>query len=219
MEIVGLSGYARSGKDEAAKVMVEEFGFTRVAFADKLREVLYALNPIVSYTGWKVKSTEAFGRWADMKPGPETYVTVQNVIDSYTWDHYKETEYGPEIRRLLQRLGTEAGRQTLWDSIWIDAALTGFDESSKIVVTDCRFPNEAQAIKDRGGKVVRIERAGVGPALSADGTAHASETSLDDWNFDYKIPNHKDLDTYRANLRLFMDVYGENRYFEEVIGL
>ena len=41
MEIVGLSGYARSGKDEAAKVLVEEFGFTRVAFADKLREVLY----------------------------------------------------------------------------------------------------------------------------------------------------------------------------------
>lgn len=197
-----MSGYARSGKDEAAKVMVEEFGFTRVAFADKLREVLYALNPIISANFWD-----------------DYFIHLQDVIDEHGWDHYKETEYGTEIRRLLQRLGTEAGRQTLWDSIWIDAALTGFDESSKIVVTDCRFPNEAQAIKDRGGKVVRIERAGVGPALSADGTAHASETSLDDWNFDYKIPNHKDLDTYRANLRLFMDVYGENRYFEEVIGL
>ena len=35
VEIIGLSGYARSGKDEAAKVLVEELGFPRVAFADK----------------------------------------------------------------------------------------------------------------------------------------------------------------------------------------
>lgn len=175
--IVGLSGYARSGKDEAAKVLVEEFGFRRVAFADKLREFLYALNPIVAmkHDGW---------------------VYVQDVIDVYTWDGYKETEYGPEIRRLLQRLGTEAGRQVMWDSIWIDAALTGYSEDARIVVTDCRFPNEAQAIKSRGGKVWRITREGVGPANS-----HASETSLDDWRFDAWLDNNGTLEEYREVIR------------------
>jgi dephospho-CoA kinase len=44
--IVGISGYARSGKDEAAKALVE-MGFERRAFADKLREFLLALNPMV----------------------------------------------------------------------------------------------------------------------------------------------------------------------------
>jgi hypothetical protein len=94
MEILGLSGYARCGKDSAAAVLVEEFGFTRVAFADKLREVLYALNPIVSYTGWRDAKGLPFA------PSPDTYVTVQNVIDHFGWDHYKETQYSDEIRRL-----------------------------------------------------------------------------------------------------------------------
>lgn len=177
MEIIGLSGYARSGKDEAAKILVEEFGFTRVAFADKLREVLYALNPMV-----EIKS--------------DIPVYVQNVIDVYGWDKYKESEYGPEVRRLLQRLGTEAGRQALWDSIWVDAALTGHPEDARLVVTDCRFPNEAQAVKDRGGLVWRINREGVGPANS-----HPSETSLDRWEFDAWIDNRGTLERYHEAIR------------------
>ena len=45
--IIGLSGYAQSGKDTVAKVLIEEYGFTRIAFADKIREFLYDLNPQV----------------------------------------------------------------------------------------------------------------------------------------------------------------------------
>lgn len=177
MELIGLSGYARSGKDEAAKVLVEEFGFTRVAFADKLRDFLYALNPVVS---WK----------------SDTWVYVQDVIDVYGWDGYKSSIYGDEIRRLLQRLGTEAGRQTLRDTIWIDAALTGLPEDAKVVVTDCRFPNEAQAIKDRSGSVWRVKRRDVGPA-----NAHPSETSLDDWKFDKTLMNYGTVEEYRDQIR------------------
>jgi hypothetical protein len=154
MEIIGFSGYARCGKDTAAKILVEEFGFTRVAFADKLREVLYQLNPYVVN---------------DITEYP--VLSLQTVIDRYGWDGYKETQYGTEIRRLLQRLGTEAGRQTLWDSIWIDAALTGHPSDAKIVVSDARFFNEFDAIRDRGGQIWRIERPEVGPAND-----HASET-------------------------------------------
>lgn len=185
MEIIGLSGYARSGKDEAAKVLVEEFGFTRVAFADKLRDVLYALNP---YLGYKDLSGQGYT--------DKRHYYVQDAIDEYGWDGYKESAWGPEIRRLLQRLGTEAGRQTLWDSIWVDAALTGHSEDAKLVVTDCRFPNEAQAIKDRGGEIWRIKRTGIGPANS-----HASETSLDDWPWDQMISNNGTIDQFHEAVR------------------
>lgn len=193
MEIIGLSGYARSGKDEAASVLVNEYGFTRVAFADKLREVLYALNPIVSYQGYVNWQDEGYA-------GFET-VYLQDVIDTYTWDNYKGTEYAQEIRRLLQRLGTEAGRQAMWDSIWIDAAFAGLPDDAKVVVTDARFVNEADAIAARGGTMWRISRAGVGPAESADGTIHSSETSLDTYNFDVVLFNDSSLETYYENVR------------------
>lgn len=185
MEIIALSGYARSGKDEAAKVLVEEFGFTRVAFADKLREVLYALNPIVDTEWHPTAAPKKAGHWY-----------VQDVIDQYGWGGYKETRFGPEIRRLLQRLGTEAGRQTLWDTIWIDAALTGFGEDARLVVTDCRFPNEAQAVKERGGKVWRVRRKGIGPA-----NAHASETSLDNYDFDLIVDNDSTLEAFQDKVK------------------
>lgn len=189
--IIGLSGYARSGKDEAAKVLVEEFGFTRVAFADKLREVLYQLNPIVF--------AEIGFRGADNFDKNTMPIYVQDVIDEYGWNGYKETKYGTEIRRLLQRLGTEAGRKTLWDSIWVDAAFAGV-ELENIVVTDCRFPNEAQAITQRGGQIWRITRKGVGPA-----NQHPSETSLDDWPWDKTIGNNGTLEAYHSTVRRALD--------------
>lgn len=177
MEIIALSGYARSGKDEAARVLVEEFGFVQVAFADKLRDFLYAMNPPVA------PSKEHDGM-----------VLVQEVIDVYGWGGYKETEYGTEIRRQLQRLGTEAGRQTLWDSIWIDAALTGFDEDARLVVSDARFFNEFDAVRARGGRVWRIERPGVGPAND-----HASEMEAIDYpDFELTLNNDGDLDQWRT---------------------
>lgn len=52
------------------------------------------------------------------------------------------------------------------------------------IITDCRFENEAQAVKAHGGVVVRINRPGVDAV-----NAHSSETSLDNWNFDYTINN------------------------------
>ena len=181
MEIIGFSGYARSGKDEAAKVLVEEFGFKRVAFADKLREAVYQLNPMC-------------GRGWDTSDHPVVY--LQHVIDRYGWDGYKETEYGHEIRRLLHRAGTEMGRQVLGEDIWVDAALSGHVKSAKIVLSDCRFPNEYKAIKARGGSVWRITREGVGPANS-----HASETSLDGYSFDAIINNNASLEAFQRNVR------------------
>lgn len=187
MEIIALSGYARSGKDEAAKVLVEEFGFRQVAFADKLREMLYQLNPIIEV------DAHSDGEGGIRKV--RTY--LQDLINEYGWNGYKQTRFGTEIRRLLQRLGTEAGRQTLWDSIWIDAALTGLDNDAKVVVSDARFFNEFDAVRERGGRVWRIEREGVGPANN-----HASELEAVDYpHFSYTLWNSTDLETYRQQVR------------------
>lgn len=187
MEIVGLSGFARAGKDEVAKTLVEDFGFIQIGFADKLREMLYALNPIVGFEGEPLE--------VGIDP-----VGVQQVIDRHGWQGYKETEHSNEIRRLLQRLGTEAGRQTLWDTIWIDAAFAGIPQDAKVVVNDARFFNEFDAIRARGGEIWRIERPGVGPAND-----HASEMEAIDYpHFQRTLHNSKDLDELK---KLVWQVY------------
>lgn len=186
--IIGLSGYARSGKDEAARGL-ERIGFQRRAFADKLREFLFLLDPVV------LSRPGDFGVY-------QAPANLKHVIEEYGWDGYKDTSYGPHIREYLQRLGTECGRGLLGDNVWIDATLNPLEYRSDFrdfVVTDCRFPNEAQAIKDRGGIVVRVNRPGVGPA-----NGHASENSLDDWDFDMIIDNTGTIEDLHRNITTYV---------------
>lgn len=56
--IIGLTGYAQSGKDTVAKILVDNYGYTRIAFADKIREFLYEIAPdyikfLVDEVGWE----------------------------------------------------------------------------------------------------------------------------------------------------------------------
>lgn len=201
MELIGISGYARSGKDTAAEVLVKEFGFQRIAFADKLRDFLYALNPLVDVDVW----TEEL-MVEDLNDPVQTNVDIipirlREVIDQIGWDGYKSTGYSDEIRGLLQRLGTEAGRETLWDSIWVDAAFVNLDPNGKYVVTDMRFPNEMEAIQHRDGWTWRIVRPGVGPANN-----HPSETSLDLARFDeYLFNDSTIIDFHEQVKKLYLE--------------
>lgn len=132
--IVGLSGYARSGKDEVAKILVNEFGYTRIAFADKIRELLYATNPQIGGN------------------------RLQYLVDTYGWDVAKTQ---PEVRHLLQSLGVGA-RNVFGDNHWIIEAVKGIDKNKNYVITDVRFTNEAEWLSDiLGAQIWRVNRPGV----------------------------------------------------------
>lgn len=159
MRLIGLSGYARAGKDTVGEILVRDHGFTRVSFADKLREAALAIDPIL---------------WTWVPPGKERVaVRLSTVIDIHGWEYCKENY--PEVRRLLQALGTEAGRNILGENIWVTAAFKGLDPDGKYVFTDVRFPNEYHAIGSWGGEVWRVSRPDTAPV-----NAHPSETALDD---------------------------------------
>lgn len=166
--IVAFSGYARSGKDTAAAVLVEEGGWTRLAFADILRKCVLALDPWVYPNNINTDDP----------------MLMSEVIKKWGWDGYKGSFYSDDVRRLLQRMGTEVGRNILGDDIWVDATLRDCREGVNYVITDCRFPNEALAVKEINGRVFRITMPGLGPVND-----HPSETSLDDWKFDGTIMN------------------------------
>lgn len=160
--LIGLSGYAQTGKDTVA-VILDGYGFKRLAFADTLRSALYALNPLVTVYG-------------------DDLTTVQEIVDEYGWEWAKK--HTDQVRQYLQRLGTEVGRDIIYTDVWVDATFKDMDPDGKYVVTDMRFPNEYNAILDRGGYCWRVNRPGVGPANS-----HPSEVSLDSHKFDVTIFN------------------------------
>lgn len=163
--LIGISGYAQSGKDTFANVLVKNHGFTRVAFAELLKESLYVLDPIVDQWGNRVSA----------------------LVDEYGWDRCKQIF--PEMRFLLQRMGTEVGRQLLHENLWVDAAFNKLDlKNGHYCVSDMRFPNEALRIVDNDGLTVRMNRDGVGPA-----NAHPGEVALDNWSFDYVVENNQGI--------------------------
>jgi len=102
------------------------------------------------------------------------------------------------VRDFLQRLGTEGLRDGLHPNTWVNALMADYkpgpffpevpaEDHAKLpnwIITDTRFENEAQAIKDRWGILIRVENKNITSTQS-----HPSETALDDWEFDYVIDN------------------------------
>jgi len=88
----------------------------------------------------------------------------------------------------LQKIGTDALRDNLHQDVWVNALMVDYNPTLNWVITDTRFPNEAEAIKKAGGIIIRIERPGVKPV-----NPHPSETSLENWKFDHVINNDGSL--------------------------
>jgi hypothetical protein len=177
--IIGLSGYAQSGKDTIANHLINKYGFTRVAFADPIREAVYNLNPKINI-------------------GDMNGVYLATAVDRLGWDNVKvESE---EARWLLQRMGTEVGREMFGENFWVDQAMKKALEHDKVVITDVRYPNELKAILGHSGAVWRVIKDSVGAV-----NKHASETALDDYNFEYIIFNNDTIESLYESVDSFIN--------------
>lgn len=139
-----------------------------------MKEAMYRLNPRITVN--------------------EVVNTALRIgVDIYGWEGLKDRS--PDIRGLLQRFGTEVGREMFDENFWVDYALNSIEDGSKVVISDVRYPNEADAIRELGGKVYRVERDGVFPA-----NEHASEHALDTYKFDGKIQNNGTIQGLQQNV-------------------
>lgn len=172
--IIGLAGYAQSGKDTVVG-MLGELGYQRASFAEVLRSCMLALNPIVEYD-----------------PVWNEYIRYADLIRR---DGYEGAKRRSEVRALLQRLGTDAGRNILGDNVWVDAAMRQIEDGGLYAFSDVRFPNEAGAVRALGGEVWRVVRPGTEPV-----NAHPSETALDGYYFDRIIQNTGTLGELRFSV-------------------
>lgn len=146
--LLGLSGAAGSGKDTVADYLVATHGFKRYAFADAVRDAALAIDPLI-----------------------DCY-RLTTIIADIGWDRAKREK--PEVRRLLQRLGTEVGRQILGENCWVDIVYRKWnaDGFPNAVVTDLRFANEENFVREETGYVIQIVRPNNPDAIPA---THASE--------------------------------------------
>lgn len=125
---------------------------------------------------------------------------AMNSIEESGMNWLNESFLRSEIltpRLILQLLGTEGGRDVIHPNIWVNATLGNLKEDDKIIITDCRFPNEVEGIKKRKGIVVRVVR----PSKISTST-HPSETSLNDYkDWDYVIINDGTLEDLELKVR------------------
>lgn len=163
--IIGLSGYAQSGKDTVANILVEKYGYKRIAFADPIRDLLYEMDPPVP-----------------VGVGSEKHVIgLQNYIDVYGWDGAKQN---PIVRSMLQNLGVGA-RKIFGDTFWVYQALSDVAPQDKVVVSDVRFINEAEFIQGFKGQIWRIER------LNTEAVnGHVSESEMTGYPVDQTFLNN-----------------------------
>jgi len=93
-------------------------------------------------------------------------------------------EKPPLIRALLQNYGTDVRRKDDND-YWVNKTVVGAnDVFSDIIFGDIRFLNEAKAVKNIGGTLIKIERD------TGQYDSHISETELDNIIADYVIQNN-----------------------------
>jgi hypothetical protein len=197
MAIIGINGKIGSGKDTIANIIKElspEYSWENKKFAGKLKIIASILTgiPVGKFESQEFKTTNLGKEWGDMT-----------------------------VRELLQKLGTEALRDNLDRDVWINALWADYksygnypiygttEKNERIfleygylypnwIITDTRFINEAESIKQHGGILIRVRR----DSGNTVGVSHPSETALDDYvRFDYEIDNNGTLSDLREKVR------------------
>lgn len=214
-KLIGICGKARHGKGEVAAILVEQ-GFTEVQFSAPVKELLLHMDPLVHtspLTGEVVGSGDDVSLISDL-------LAEQHYPRAYTLEEIKTL---PDVRRLLQGLGNGA-REIVSPRTWVNGFLHRHLDAlladTKLVISDMRYPNEAEMIRELGGEVWKVVRATRGDRYEReDGTwtelipfdnglgelnSNASETAVDQIQPDLTILNDGGLKDLRYKVRRYL---------------
>ena len=163
LDLVGISGKKRAGKDTMGDVFAE-YGYEQYAFAGPIKDIC-----------------------------ADTFLLSDEQLDG---DRKEEEDpfWGLSPREIMQKIGSEAFRDTFGKNVWVDSLLQRIrlELPPKAVVTDVRLPNELRGILSAGGDVIRIDAS---ERLSHDDDHH-TETALDgvpDNEYDHVVLNNNTL--------------------------
>lgn len=173
-DVVAFTGQAGAGKSTATRFLVDELGYTLVKFAGPLKDMMRAIGLGEDQIEGEFKET------------PTVYLC------------------GHSPRHAMQALGTEWGRKCIgddfWVGIWASRVATVLKQGGRVVVDDCRFANEAAAIRKLGGDILEI----VGRGGIAGG--HESERGCGDR--DAVVVNDGTLEDLAVRVKEALERYG-----------
>lgn len=200
-------------------------------FAGKLKEIVSLLTGIAveDLEKEETKSAQLTREWWNYK-ALDTGTPAKPLFKNYpayaTEEIVKELGENrinkPTYRDMLQKVGTECMRDLIHENVWINAlfadykdkfvvttheslTVSAMDKFPKWIITDCRFPNEAAAIKKYHGIIIRVNRtmtfAGTPEEWKNSKHNHPSETALDKYTFDYNISNDGTIEDLVNNVR------------------
>jgi len=180
--LIGLVGLIGSGKDTVADFLVKEHEFHRDSFAKSLKDAVSVIF------GWDRALLEGATQESRM---------WRERIDPY-WSNKLNKAVTP--RYILQYWGTEVMRGHFHDSIWIDS-FTARYTGGNIVLSDTRFINEINTIRDLKGKVVLVRRGPIPTQQEMQQrSVHQSEWDWIGQRFDYEIDNSGNLENLRTQV-------------------
>jgi hypothetical protein len=218
--IIGLVGNIGNGKGTVADILVERHNFFKESFANSVKDACATIF------GWNRAMLEG------------------DTVESRAWREQDDTWWSRKLGRpfsprlALQLMGTEAGRDVFHPDLWVHTVMRRCDQApwNNYVIADVRFPNEIQAIRDSGGKVIRVKR-GPDPewyscAFTQNTTdeddlwmlqdseelmeqkyphVHMSEWAWIGCHYDVVLDNNCDLDTLKIRVDSVLDSLYNNR--------
>jgi hypothetical protein len=221
--LLGIAGFKESGKDTAGKFLKEWCALNRFrgrtqGLADDLK---WSAALALGFEGTR----EECIAFANSLKADGVYVEVMKFNSREELDADPEVQYKSPImtkitgREFLQNYGTESHREVFGDDFWIDN-LIPLDEvrlarkwgeqdgpsglllmPDLMMVTDCRFPNEAERVKDLNGFVLEIQKPD-----QVNNDSHVSEKPLPREMVDKIIFNNGTLDEFAQKIRHWFDI-------------
>lgn len=163
--LIGLTGLARAGKDTTANIIQKHTNAALYAFAQPIKEACKVLFD-----------------WQDQHVHGE----LKEVVDPH---------FGVSPRKAMQTLGTEWGRGLINSELWLLRAQKQVDSNERLIITDVRFNNEAEFIRNNGGIVIEIRRDNTQQVR-----VHCSEYGISPSLVDHVIDNNGSIEQLRSRV-------------------
>lgn len=141
--MIGMSGYAGSGKTAAATYIEAMFGYQRRHIAEPLRAMLVVL----------------------MRANGVPELMINRYLTGDLKDGVIIPEIGCTSRHLQTTLGNDWGRGSIRPDLWVDTLDAMTEDEERVQNDSVRYPNEEGLVRRRGGFTILIERPGVGPGI------------------------------------------------------
>lgn len=200
MLVIGVSGTKRSGKN---------------TFADYIKQHL-------EDKGMSVK----IGSWADLlkKSAYESLGVAKGASEEHKfyseWANSFKEKFKLQIvneqdivlreisgREFLQQYGTEGHREIFGENFWVDQfwASNDFSGVDVLIISDCRYNNEAENVLNRNGVIIKIDN----PVTDNNSDSHASEQGISEHLISYHIDNDSSLERFQEKaIKLIEEIYG-----------